>query len=236
MAISAANKTSGYDTDGNSSSTTASITPASNKLQLLAISSRTNISTDPNAPTVTGCGLTWVQIATIVYDTTSASRRRLTLFRAMGSSPSSGALTIDFGGQNQTHVTWVADEITGMDTSGTDGSGAIVQSATNKDEVGTTTFTVTLGAFSGSGNATYGAYGEIDATITITPGSGFTELAKATDGGAGNVVTETEFKNSNDTSVDWTLSGTALPGGIAIEIKAAAAPARANFLTLLGAS
>ena len=73
---------------------TASHTPAPNTLQLLEVVARTNISVDTVQPTVTGNGLTWVLVNDIVYDTTSSSRKRLSVFRAMGSSPSTGACTI----------------------------------------------------------------------------------------------------------------------------------------------
>jgi hypothetical protein len=106
MAVAASNITSGRDTDGNSTATTASVTPVANRLYLLTVTSRTNITTDPNIPTVTGNSLTWVSINSVVYDTTGASRRRVTLFRALGASPSSGTISVDFGGQNQTHVSW----------------------------------------------------------------------------------------------------------------------------------
>lgn len=220
MAVSIANITSGFDEDGGSSSTTASYTPTANKLQLLTVASRTGISTDPNQPTVTGDGLTWVVINSIVYDTSSSSRRRVTLFRALGSSPSAGVLTIDFGGQAQTDVTWIVDETTGMDTSGTDGSGAIVQSVTGKDESGTaTSLTITLAAFGSTDNATYGSFGW-DGSPTQTAGTGFTEIDEQHDS-VSDVACGTEFRADNDTSVDASYSSAVLVGGIAIEIKAA---------------
>ena len=95
MAISAINLTSGSDVIAGTSATTESISPGANKLILASVSSRRNDSVDPLAPSLSGNGLTWVQVNSIVYDTTSTSRRTITTFRAMGSSPSSGAVTID---------------------------------------------------------------------------------------------------------------------------------------------
>ncbi len=137
MAISISNVIANNNSTGVSSATTASITPGSNNLMLATVSSRTTITTNPNVPTLTGNGLTWVQIATINWDSDSSSRKATTLFRALGASPSSGAVTIDFAGQTQGQIYWIIDEVTGMDTSGTNGSGAIVQSATGKNEVTT---------------------------------------------------------------------------------------------------
>lgn len=221
MAISATNLTSGSDTDGNSTASTASVSPSSNKLQLLSVSSRTGITADPNQPTATGNGLTWVVVNSIVYDTTSSSRRRITVLRAMGASPSSGAIAIDFGGQNQTAVDWVLDEYTGMDTSGTNGSGAIVQSATNKDESGTaTSLTVTLSAFGSTANATYGTF-SADVSGTYVAGTGFIISAQL-NASTTDLSIATEFRNDNDTTVNITdASGWGSVGGIAVEIKIA---------------
>ncbi len=125
MAVAISNLTTGSDSDGGSGSTTASVAPSAYSLILLTVMSRTGITVNPNQPTVTGNGLTWVAIGSTVFDSTSSSRRRVTLFRALGAGPTSGAITIDFGGQAQTDVTWVVDEASGVDTSGTNGSGAI---------------------------------------------------------------------------------------------------------------
>lgn len=214
-----ANLTTGADTDGGASSTTASITPGSNKLILLTVDQRTGITADPNQPTATGNGLTWVVVNSIVYDTTSSSRKRVTVLRALGASPSSGAVTIDFGGQNNTDVHWTIEEVSDTDTSGTNGSGAIVQSVTNKDETGTaSSLTVTLAAFSNTANATFGGFG-LSTETGYAVGSGFT-LGGTANSIAGSARVISEWKASNDTGVDITMTGS-LVGGIGIEIKGA---------------
>lgn len=220
--ISRANLVTNSSTTDAASYNTASISPGANKLILATVVSRTGITADPNQPTLSGNGLTWVAIASVVFDNTSSSRRRVTLFRAMGASPSTGAVTIDFGGQTQTACDWNIEEVSGMDTSGTNGSGAIVQSATNFDNATGTpvsTLTVTLSAFSNTNNATFGAFG-YGGTGTSTAGSGFTKLGDVMDGETSIRLT-TEFRSDNDTSVDISYSAAGEIGGIAIEIKAA---------------
>lgn len=215
--VSIANLTTG--TANGTSSSTASVFPSANKLELLSVSSRTSITANPNQPTVTGNGLTWVAINSVVYDDTSSSRRRVTLFRAMGSSPSTGTISIDFGGQTQTDIAWSVDQVSGMDTTGTNGSGAIVQNAQNKDSSGTgTSLSVALAAFGNTNNATFGAFGADNMVNRVSVvGSGFTKVG---DAGTVSLQVTTEFKSSNDTNVDmsWT-GGTTNLGGIAIEIK-----------------
>ena len=219
MAVAISNLTTGSDTDGNSTATTASVSPAGDNLLLLTVASRTGISTNPNQPTVTGNGLTWVAEKTTVYDDSSSSRRRITVFRAMGASPSTGAITIDFGGQNQTTAIWSLDQLSGTDTTGTNGSGAIVQSVANQDTTGTgASLTVTLAAFGSANNATFGGFGNGNGTNTSTAGTGFTKSGDVTD--SADIRLTTEFVASNDTSVDMSWSGASEVGGVGIEIKA----------------
>lgn len=221
MAITAANLTDGIDTSAGTSATTASITPTGNRLLLAIVASHRSDSVDPAAPSLSGNGLTWVQIGTALWDSTSSSRRRVTLFRAMGASPSAGAVTIDFAGQTQANIAWAIDEFDGVDTSGTNGSGAIVQTADSTAGINAS-IEITLGAFSDAGNATYGGFG--CAGDTGIAGTGFTILGQ---GGsfANSLAVASEFKDSNDTSVDltWQDDPAQSSGGTAVEIKAAAA-------------
>lgn len=225
MAIAITNLTKGGATGSITSQATASISPSPNNLVLLSVTSRTNASVEPNAPTATGNGLTWVQVNTIYFDTTSTSRKKLTLFRAMGSSPSAEAITIDFAGQTQTDVIWVVDQVSGINLSGTNGSGSIVQSATNNvaGTFSTGTFTVTLGSFSVANNGTYGVF-TCDNILngTASAGTGFTQIVNdQTFPSGGNLQTYfTEWKATNDTTVDVSLPGDGATsvGGIAVEI------------------
>ncbi len=207
-----------YDVTDANSYTTASITPSSNNLVLAWVVNYMGGQEGPT-PTLSGNGLTWVLVdarrgSTINY--------KLSLFRAMGASPSLGAVTIDFGGNTQAMSAWSIMEFDNIDTSGTNGSGAIVQSV---DAVtsGATSLTVTLASFSDVLNATAGGF--LRATIFplegITQGSGFTEVFD-TSGTSGLSPTDiqTEWRDDNDTSVDitgWSTSKLAI--GIAVEIK-----------------
>lgn len=229
MAIGITNVTSGVDADGGSASTTASVSPTSNNLLLLSVTSRTGITAEPNQPTVTGLNLTWVVIGTNIYwDTDSSSRKKTTLFRALG-TVTNGTIAIDFGGQNQTNVIWSLEQVSGIDTSGTNGSGAIVQSATNKDEVtGGGTLTVTLAAFGSANNATYGTFAS-DSALTVTD---FTELSNNTSSFNHTAI----YKLANDTTVveNYATQASSKIGGIAIEIQNAVASTSVKQLAALG--
>jgi hypothetical protein len=191
-----------------SSYATASVSPGANELITVMVLSRA-VSGTTNAPTLSGNGLTYVQ------EETGVDGNRVSCFRAMGASPSAGAITIDFAGQTQMYCYWKVVAWGSVDTGGTNGSAAVVQSVFAKDTATNAGLTITLAAFGSASNATYGA---VRAGEAITPGSGFTEISEST----GDAIFEDQWKNSSDTSVDWSwTSNGAFALGIAIEIKTA---------------
>jgi hypothetical protein len=167
-----------------------------------------------NTPTATGNGLTWELVETA---NETVSWNKITILRAMGSSPTTGQITISFGGQTQLAAMWSISEYDGVDTSGTNGSGAIVQTAENSASAAVN-LTTTLGAFSAGANATYGAFVSEVAQAT-TYGTGFTEIH---DNNMLDTTIQTQWRNDNDTTVDWSWSASARVAGIGVEIKAAA--------------
>lgn len=194
-----------------SSQVTADVSPTSNKLQLLMVFNDQS-SGAAVEPTVSGCGLTWVKINTV----NDITEYRVTLFRALGTVVGAPChLTIDFGAGAEWAVGYTWTEFTGMDTTGTNGSGAIVQDNTFKS-TSTSTPTVDLGAFSSIDNATFGAVAIEVGSPAIAQGSGFTELGEAYHTIYG---VESEFRNDNDTSVDWTVNSASQVQATAVEIK-----------------
>lgn len=219
---------------------TASIAPAANALTIVSVGSGKSPATS-NIPTVTGAGGTWVQIATAVV---AANTYRTTLFRDLSASPGSGILTIDFAGQVQDHgIDWSVDSFTNVDTSGTNGSGAVVQSTTGSVTSGTSTgITLTLSALGSANNVAMG-YVQNNNTSVIVDGSGFTPLANIT--GNSHGLRGNAEHLTNTTSVAWTwTSQNAVSSAVAIEIKAAVAipflaslgPIRFNMVGYLDAS
>jgi hypothetical protein len=207
----------GHTGTGNSAAAwsyaTTSKSPTANRLQLIAVASA-RASGSIATPTVSGCNLTWVQVATQTY---FGSLCRITLFRAMGASPTTGVLTIDFGGQTQDGASWQWCEVPNTDTGGADGSAAVVQSAVNNGS--STTPSVTLAAFADADNGTIGFFASRDNVGTWAVGTGFTQIGSA----AGNYPRSlSEYNVGNDTTVDAGLTtGTPDFGAIAVEIKAA---------------
>lgn len=213
MAVTKTDLTVGSNATGTDSANTASISPSANKLILIAVVNEEWAGT-ADIPTVSGCGLTWVEIDNRVMN----SDKRLTVFRAMGASPSTGALTIDFA-TAQDGIAWSVFELGNVDTTGTNGSGAIQQSVTTGGTSDTNP-SITLSAFDNSNNATVGLFGWGDAfTQNPTAGSGFTEIHDQNVNGVGNTRVFTEWKTTNDTSVDCSVPTFGLNwSGIALEI------------------
>lgn len=232
MAVAASNLTTAAGNAQQTSYTTASVSPASNGLLLVWVYSIA--ATQPNVPSISGNGLTWAQVDTQL-DTSGL--RRITLFRAMGASPSSGAVTISFSSQTQQGTCWSLVQYTGADTSGTNGSGAIVQSAKAASVGNAMSLTVTLSAFSSAGNATAGGFGiPLNTAGRPVTGTGFTATGQANQGST-NTAIGSEFNAGNDTTVDMNAAGSSIPWvGIAVEIKQATAGATGQIKVYNGSS
>lgn len=206
MAITATHLTADANTGNQSSYATGVITPTANRLVLAWVR---YARSSPVAPTsVTGCGLTWVEVATsAVYETT----HRMSLFRALGSSPTSGPVTFNFA-STQDDCAWQVCEFANVHQSGTNGSGAVVQSATNTSAA--SPITVTLAAFETANNGCAGGF-FLKANGTPGAGSGFTAINSQTT----PFASISEFKATSDTTVDATFSPAGSAAGIAVEIR-----------------
>jgi hypothetical protein len=211
---------SGSATDGNSY-LTASISPSANKLILAWVVNRRPTG-NPTTPTLSGCGLTWVQVTTLIFANIGTSTRRFTLFRAMGESPTTDQVTINLITTHE-HCLWSISEYDGVDTSGTNGSGAIVQSATNRSD-SLQALTVSLSAFERNDNGSAAAFCGRGTITGWAPEAGWDELSDVsiTDADEGNTVTtlQTQWIENADNSVTATANGTDAVAGIAVELRA----------------
>lgn len=218
--------------EGNENSpivTDTTITPTANALQLLQIS--TNDSVTPSTVTaVTGCGLTWVEVANLLYDDVGVRRGRLQLFRAMSAAPTAGVLSITFTGQisnEEFAAQWV--EITGVSTGGTNGSGAIVQSVTASGT--STTPSATLAPLATAANPSYGIFAlntngfPADNDDAFTAASGYEEIGEwgyrkedGTTVANWYIAGATEWKKIGSTTVNGTYYASNTWGAIALEL------------------
>jgi hypothetical protein len=165
---------------------------------------------DPNVPTISGNGLTWVQIATALNAT---SNHRLTLFAANASGATTGVTTIDFAGQNQDgcRASFFLDD--GADLSG--GVAAAFVQAVAGSATGTSA-SITLAAAGNSSNRCISGWA-VAGAVSFTPRASWSEMDEL--GGTGHL--ETQYRSDvfeNTASATWGGSSQDWVG-IAAEVK-----------------
>lgn len=222
-ANSCANVAAGANGQAVTSLASGSWTPTANAFLRITVVNHDSVSATAPTPTLSGNGLTWVQVLTSLLGT--GSKKRLTTFRSMGASPTTGATTADFAGVSQDNVLILVSECTGTDTSGTNGSGAVVQAVDGDNPNSSTTCTATLAAFGSANNSTLGSFAIVDAS-TITVGAGFTQLNTNTVGSA--IRNFQEWQLANDTTVDATTAAAKAWACHGIELKAASSARRSK--------
>jgi Big-like domain-containing protein/invasin-like protein len=193
---------------------TASISPAPNALITVAVRSRR--SGGPLTPTVTGGGMaTWTQVASVDYDAVTAPLARLVVFRAMSAAPGSGPITITYA-NSVSNAEWVVSQWTGVDQGGSNGAGAIGQTASARGNA-VTSLGSTLAPFGTVGNVALGLLGAATNGPAASPGVGLTEIAEPSSGE--NTLLETAW-GVNRNTVTASLSKSANAGLLAVELVA----------------
>jgi hypothetical protein len=226
MAISVANLTIGrLPTNQNAYVTPVSLSPAAGRIVYAHVVSDRDVSGTTNEPTLTGGGVdTWTSTHTEVN---AQSTRRSTWFRALtGATPTSGAVTIDFGGQTQQYAMWSFEEVDGALLTGTNGADSYRQGeATGSGASGQAVLVTLPGAWGAADNRALCAVSHLSATITLTPGTGFEQVATVSGSGTPTSTLLTLFGRDGDTlDVDGTLTMNAAWLAHAIEIVAGGAP------------
>lgn len=230
-AVSATNVVNFQDSTNATTYTTGSWTPVANRLYLLAIISSGTFRTVSSF--TEGTGLNWVSVATTGAFNTSYN---VSVYRAMKSSGlGAGTTAVTLSG-TASRGQIVITEFDGVDTSGTDGSGAVVQSNTGILGSAGTSLSITLSSGIGAGNATFGVVANnLSVDNGISPGSGYTELTDlhVTTPASEAQETETEWKATGTTTVDWTFTSS-VAGGVGVEVKAAAVAAKTPSPVVVG--
>jgi hypothetical protein len=211
VAVTAIPLTTGSSTTNASSYTTASITPTPGRLVLAAVLA--TVGSGTTDVTLSGCGLNWVRVTQ-----TTAAARTVHVFRAMG-TPTAGQLTIT-GASPLTSALWQVTEFNGTDTTGTDGSGAIVQSVAARPGSSTVASVPFPGVVDGA-NAAYGAVGVAVQEAPVVGGSPWTALGSTTQSGpTSGLLAQFTPAALQDVAASWSTSSASFVVGV--EIKAAA--------------
>jgi protocatechuate 3,4-dioxygenase beta subunit len=208
--------TSGNDVNNVKVYTTASIAPAPNALVTVVVTTHNATAAAP-VPTLSGGGMAgWDVVATTTYDVVGTPKKRITIFRAMSASPGSGPITIT-SSATLSNCQWIVSQWSGVDGSGTNGSGAIAQTASNAADA-VTTLATPLAAFVNPNDVAYGVFGVNSNVVAITPGAGFTEIDEqpSTESTAADLFAEWGV-NLPTISASWATKNAAVLG---VEIKA----------------
>lgn len=169
-------------------------------------------------PTVAGTvDVNFTQIATVTYNTIATGFSRLTIFRYLGTSDKTETVTTTWS-ETQTVGGIALIKITGIDLSGTNGSGAIVQAVTNNADA-TANPNVTMAALTGVNNSVVSVFTNDAATFGGTPEIGWTELIT---GGFSNNNAYVMYRHTTTDNTPTVTAASSDWAGIAIEIKSAA--------------
>lgn len=184
--------------DGGSGITLTSWTPGSNELCLLFIAQRNETLT----PSVSGNGLTWVEITSV---DNSQGQNGISVWRAMGASPSTGSISVT---NTSGFDVAVACRFSGVDTSGTNGSGAIDASQTAAGPPVTDDDDMQLSINTVTNNAMVLFGGTHRNSTFSTPGDQTTVSINNTKGTGGDTTTLSTTRKTVATAGATTMGGT----------------------------
>ena len=229
MAVTVINKVNFQDAVNRNSYVTGTWTATNNLGYIADVATSGTITTCTAMVDTTG--LTWVTVTNTAAFNTSF---RVTRFRAMVASGATSGTTTANLGTSVSRGTIVISEVSGMDTTGTNGSGMYVQDASATLATATVSLKVSLPSAITAGNATLGIiYGNTTGTDAMDPKQGDSEISQ---GGPGteNGLNQTEWNATAHVTGQWS-AGSFLWGGIYTELKlVAAGGAAVGFGALLG--
>lgn len=220
MAITCTNVVNFQNALNQSSYVTGSWTPTANLLYLCAV--MTSGSNQTVSSFTDGTGLNWVivdaTLGTLVFNTSY----RISVYRGMKASGlGAGTTQANLSGTVSRGVI-IINEYAGINTGGTDGSAAIAQVNNANATIAVTALIITLLNSLGAGDATTGFFStNLTSSTGITQGSGYTEISEVQPT-AEQQDSQSEFLATGSLTVDITCISS-IPGGIALELVAAAA-------------
>jgi hypothetical protein len=214
VAITATVLTEGSSTTDELEFVTASISPGNDKL-ILVLVAHGDTSGANNQPDSVFDG-DFNDLDPVVSQQQGTGNQRISIWRGMSSSFPSGSFTIVFGSVTE-NCAWLVVEFDGVDTSGSNGSGAIVQSKGGVDSG--TTQDLTLNSAVGAGNATFGGVIGNTQTPVYAAGAGFALLgtgwSMASPSNKGHAVWDVDGLQT----ISLTNSGTPTTAMVGVEIK-----------------
>lgn len=193
---------------------------AANMLYLLCVFNGNTVAESAFIPeSISGTnGLTWEFVDGVDIN---SQKQIVSVWRAMSTSdPTDGTVVINFAGTQHRCMAQLF-EVSGANTSGTNGSGAVVQSKTG---TGTSTVSVTLDSAIETGNATFGSVIHNVDTVTASPGTSYQEVGTQAGGTSPSILRFSEWRPAGNTTVDSSATLTPLMGMVALELRVAGTP------------
>jgi hypothetical protein len=197
--------------------TTASVTPGANRLILAIITARFTVEPSDDIFSVAGNGLTWVR----VNEEQHTINRTVAVFRSMGASPSSGTIVFtesdDDGYTGNACVSIL--EFSGVDTTGTNGSGAVgTPTSATLGNSNDTSLGLTITGTPTGGDVTFATIGCLDGR-TITTDALWDTIDTA--GPSDEVILRNAWDTGQDLTPTWTWTPSSPAATIGFIINAA---------------
>lgn len=213
-----ASLTTGDDDTNGTAYATASISPGNSNLVLLAVVT-SKVGGSPPRPKVSGCGLTFVEIKDVKFNTIASPTQRLTVFRAQKTAPTTDTIDITYS-QTVSGCAWSVIEVDDVAT-GNNGANAVqtAKVVSGRADSGTS-LSLTMDTMLAS-SSTIGFFAHAAAEVSA-PGAGFTELTD-TNHAAPALGLEAEMLEGQDTTVDASWATTSANAGVGIEVLAGGA-------------
>lgn len=217
MAITWTEKTAGQQGTSSQNYSTASTTPAANRVQLLFVASGL-VGAAVAPTTVTGNGMTWTLVAS---QPTANNNVCLSVWRALSATPGAGAITMNFPVAH-TGCGWKLLEANGASQAGSGGSGMIRAGSlvTGNSTSSAPALTLPTGTVIAGDGVICGINYNAAATQTLTAGSGFAKLGGAdvdTSGSPAQLLS-VEWATPGSPTVGWTTSNSNNKSLIAFEV------------------
>ena len=211
--------TSGGNAIASASDTTAAFTPTADALLIASWSAQVGtVPTFGFTNTHAGSGA-WTQVTVA---TAADSSRHSQAYSQVGAAPGSGTITNTYTGNQPVRKSWIIFETTGHDP-----PAPVSESITGT--VGADTVLSVSVADVGGANLVISSM-TVVGQAAVTVGTGETELAEATSGGASETRTQVQY--STNTAHDWAWSTANEAAGVAIEYaELVVLPARASMRT-----
>jgi len=220
VAITASVLTADSGNTTGSSVDTASITPTANRLVLATVAMAFDGDPGSNVLSLSGNSLTWVRLLEQRY---GAPRRTLGVFRALGASPTAGVVTISSSSAAaEQNAAWSLVEFAGVDTSGTNGSGAVdTPAAAATASGGAASLTLTITGTPATGDVTWAGFGGQDGMLTFASDALWVTLSTAPD--SADVMVRVDWDEGQDQSPTWTWSSGQAAAAIGVILNVAPA-------------